>query len=121
MKLCVARDSFIAYKLRVNHLVRRLPEHALITAVAPGLQDSGPLGALLSLHARVNSVKPDSWERPELVQVWGPRGAVYVVSRKDFAVFTFGRLPRDTESKGLLERKAAICRSILSGSWRSCG
>ena len=50
---------------------------------------------MLALQARVDDVRPDDWRDERFVQVWGPRGAVWVVRREDVAVFTHGRLPRD--------------------------
>jgi hypothetical protein len=52
-----------------------------------------PRGALLSIHARVAGTRPDAWEDPALVQVWGPRFSAYVVAAEDRAVFTLGRMP----------------------------
>src|SRR5256712_1205563 len=40
-------------------------------------------------------VSPSAWKDPGLVQVWGPRGAVYVVPAQDVSVFTLGRFPRN--------------------------
>jgi hypothetical protein len=66
-----------------------------------------PRAALLSLHARVEGVAPDSWEDPALVQVWGPRWAVYVVARKDVALFTVSRYPDDARSRSVAQDMAA--------------
>jgi hypothetical protein len=66
------------------------------------MQDSMPRAALLSIHARVEGTKPNAWEDPSLVQVWGPRYSVYVVAAPDLAVFTFGRLP----DSGMIRRRA---------------
>jgi hypothetical protein len=52
-----------------------------------------PRAAALSIHARVQGARHDSWEDPSLVQLWGPRFSAYVVAARDRAVFTFGRLP----------------------------
>ncbi|MDX1450371.1 MAG: hypothetical protein R3246_15080, partial [Acidimicrobiia bacterium] len=60
-----------------------------------GLTDSMPRAALLSLHARVEAVEPETWEQPSLIQVWGPRFSVYVVAEQDRGVFTLGRHPDD--------------------------
>ena len=59
----------------------------------PGLQDSMPRAALLSIHARVEGTEPSTWEDPSLVQLWGPRYHVYVVA--------------DARSAGLHAREAA--------------
>ena len=115
MNLRLMSEAVIAYRLKVNHLNGRLPSGALTTAAASGLQDSGPRGGALSLHARVHAVKPDSWESPDLPQIWGPRSAIYVVPRKDAAVFTMGRLPRDPDRRRIIEKQTSVVREILSG------
>jgi hypothetical protein len=40
-----------------------------------------PRAALLSIHARVEETQPSTWEDPSLVQLWGPRGNVFVARR----------------------------------------
>lgn len=65
----------------------------MVDAARAGLQDSSPRSALLSLHARVEGIQPDAWRDPILAQVFGPRGAIYVVPRSDVGVFTLGLLP----------------------------
>lgn len=83
--------SPIGYRLRANRLHVRGP---LADALPAGLQDSAPRAAQLSLHARVDGLPVDGWADPSLRQLWGPRGAAYLVAAADWAVFTVGRLPR---------------------------
>jgi hypothetical protein len=83
--------SRIGYRLRANRLDVRGP---LADALPAGLQDSAPRAAQLSLHARVDGLPVDGWADPSLRQLWGPRGAAYLVATADWAVFTVGRLPR---------------------------
>jgi hypothetical protein len=83
--------SPIGYRLRANRLDVRGP---LADALPAGLQDSAPRAAQLALHARVDGLPVDGWADPSLRQLWGPRGAVYLVAADDWAVFTVGRLPR---------------------------
>ena len=83
--------SPIGYRLRANRLDVRGP---LADALPAGLQDSAPRAAQLSLHARVSGLAVDGWADPSLRQLWGPRGAAYLVAAADWAVFTVGRLPR---------------------------
>src|SRR5882724_11297220 len=83
--------SRIGYRLRANRLDVRGP---LADALPAGLQDSAPRAAQLSLHARVDGLPVDGWADPSLRQLWGPRGAAYLVAAADWAVFTVGRLPR---------------------------
>jgi Winged helix DNA-binding domain len=91
----IAREGVLAFRQRATYLDRRLPPGRLVDAAFAGLQDSAPRSAVLALHARVKEVSPSAWKDSRFVQIWGPRGAVYVVPRHDVAVFTLGRLPRD--------------------------
>jgi len=88
------------------HLDERLPAGSLEAAAAAGLQDSAPRAGLLSLHARLHGVGPHTWEDERLVQVWGPRQAVWLVPRSGVAAFTLGRLPRDPDQVAHLEHVA---------------
>src|SRR4026209_856919 len=78
-----------------------MPQNAdsLRRAAWAGLQDSMPRAALLSLHARIGGVEPSTWEHPSLAQLWGPRYSTYVVPKRDFALFSLGRLPDDAKSR----------------------
>src|SRR5262249_14739939 len=80
-----------------------------------GLQDSMPRAALLSIHARVERAHPSVWEDKSLVQVWGPRFSVYVVSADDHAIFTLGRHPDDARGRQRAEGTAAPLHAILAG------
>ena len=91
----ITRENVLAFRQRATHLHRRLPPGRLVDAAFAGLQDSAPRSAVLALHARVEDVSPSAWKDPRFVQVWGPRGAVYVVPAHDVAVFTRGRIPRN--------------------------
>jgi len=91
----ITRENVLAFRQRATFLHRRLPPGRLIDAAFAGLQDSAPRSAVLALHARVKDVSPAAWKDPRFVQVWGPRGAVYVVPSRDVAVFTLGRSPRN--------------------------
>jgi len=91
----IARENVLAFRQRATFLHRRLPPGRLVDAAFAGLQDSAPRSAVLALHARVKDVSPSAWRDPRFVQVWGPRGAVYVVPSRDVAVFTLGRFPRN--------------------------
>ena len=75
--------------------------------------DSVPRAALLSIHARVEGTQPSSWEDPSLVQVWGPRYSVYVVSARDRAVFTLGRLPDAPRRRERAQDMAARVHALL--------
>jgi len=89
---------------------------SLQRAAWAGLQDSMPRAALLSLHARVAAVEPTTWEHPALAQLWGPRFNAYVVAKRDFALFSLGRLPDDAKGRLRAERMARRLRAQLAGS-----
>src|SRR2546423_9211917 len=91
----ITRENVLAFRQRATFLYRRLPPGCLVDPAFAGLQDSAPRSAVLALHARVHDVSPSAWRDPRFVQVWGPRGAVYVVPSRDVAVFTLGRSPRN--------------------------
>jgi hypothetical protein len=74
-----------------------------------------PRAALLSMHARVEGIGPDSWEDPSLVQLWGPRLHAYVVAERDRAVFTLGRLPDDPARRRDAEQVADRLETFLDG------
>lgn len=94
-RLDLTRAQVLGFRRKVGGLNERLPAGAksLRQAAWAGLQDSAPRAALLSLHARVDRVRPDTWEHASLVQLWGPRFNDYVVAAKDLGVFSLGRLP----------------------------
>src|SRR5216117_3895158 len=104
--LSIPRENVLAFRQRATYLHRRLPPGRLVEAAFAGLQDSAPRSAVLALYARVNEVSPSAWKDPGFVQVWGPRGAVYVVPAQDVSVFTLGRFPRNPVS-GAAVRDAA--------------
>src|SRR5215467_2637521 len=107
-RLAVSRRKTLAFRQLSSHLHSRLPRRRLVDAVFAGLQDSSPRSALLSLHARVHGISSSDWEDPRLVQIWGPRGADYLVSKEDVGVFSLGRLPRSQD--GRIEVEAAMRR-----------
>jgi hypothetical protein len=72
-----------------------------------------PRAALLSLNARVEEVGPSTWEDPSLVQLWGPRYSTYVVPKRDFALFSLGRLPESGKGRQRAEDLAERMRAQL--------
>jgi hypothetical protein len=72
-----------------------------------------PRAALLSIHARVESTRPTTWEDPSLVQLWGPRFSVFVVAARDLAVFSLGAMPDDVRGRARAEDLAARLRTLL--------
>jgi Winged helix DNA-binding domain len=114
-RLTLTRRQVLAFGRRVGSLDERLPMSAgsLRRAAWAGLQDSMPRAAVLSLHARVDGVEPSSWEHPSLAQLWGPRYSAYVVPKRDFALFSLGRLPEDARGRQRAERMAELLRSGL--------
>jgi hypothetical protein len=116
-RLPVTRRQILAFRRRMGALDERLPKgtESLRRAAWAGLQDSMPRAALLSLHARVEGVEPSSWEHPSLVQLWGPRYQVYVVPRRDFAVFSLARLPEDEKGHLRAQQMAERINAHLRG------
>jgi hypothetical protein len=86
---------------------------SLRRAAWAGLQDSMPRAALLSIHARVAGTTPNTWQHSSLVQLWGPRFNDYLVSARDRAVFTLGRLPQDARTKA--QETASQLSTFLNG------
>jgi hypothetical protein len=89
---------------------------SLRRAAWAGLQDSMPRAALLSLHARVTGVEPSTWDDPSLAQLWGPRYHTYVVAKRDFALFSLGRLPDNAKGRLRAERMAERLHAHLDGT-----
>jgi len=109
------RAQIIAYRYQANGLNARLPAGELVAAARPGLQDSSPRSAVISLHARVEDVSTEDWSDRRLVQVWGPRGAIYLTSKDHLALFTLGLLPRDPDRANLLQDNARKVLRALDG------
>lgn len=111
----VNRSRVLAFRRRAGLLDERRPfgPDALRRAAWAGLQDSMPRAALLSLHARVEGVPAMVLADDALVQVWGPRHQVYVVARRDLAVFTLGRLPTGSKARARAEDLAARLADLL--------
>src|SRR6059058_1483848 len=107
-RLRVTRRQILAFRRRVGALDERMPmgSKSLRRAAWAGLQDSMPRAALLSLHARVAGVEPSTWEDPSLAQLWGPRYNAYVVPKRDFALFSLGRLPDAARARLRAEQMA---------------
>ena len=116
-RLKVTRLQVLAFRRRVGALDERLPEgtESLRRAAWAGLQDSMPRAALLSLHARVEGVQPSAWDHPSLVQLWGPRYQVYVIAKRDFALFSLARLPDNEKGRLRAELMAERLRAHLRG------
>src|SRR6266699_6854794 len=114
-RLRVTRQQILAFRRRVGALDERMPmgSQSLRRAAGAGLQDSMPRAALLSLHARVDGVEPSTWEHPSLAQLWGPRYSTYVVPKRDFALFSLGRLPDNARKRQRAERMAELIRGHL--------
>jgi hypothetical protein len=109
----INREQALAFRQHATYLHKRLPLERLTEAAFAGLQDSSPRSAVLALHARVENVPPSAWKDPLFVQVWGPRGAVYVVLQGDAAIFTIGFLPRDPALRAKIETAANRAKKIF--------
>jgi Winged helix DNA-binding domain len=117
-RLRLTRRQILAFRRRVNGLDERTPKKAesLRRAAWAGLQDSMPRAALLSLHARIEDVEPSTWEDRSLAQLWGPRYSTYVVPKRDFALFSLGRLPDNAKGRLRAERIAQRVHTHLDGA-----
>src|SRR6478672_2731488 len=116
--LKVTRQQILAFRRRVGGLDERMPmgSKSLRRAAWAGLQDSMPRAALLSLHARIEGVEPSTWEDRSLAQLWGPRHHTYVVPKRDFALFSLGRLPENDKGRLRAERMAELLHTGLGGA-----
>ncbi len=116
-RLELTREQILAFRRTAGALEGRLAPGAasLRRAAWVGLQDSMPRAALLSLHARVEGVLPDTWEDSALIQVWGPRFSAYVIAADDRAVFTLGRLPDATAGRRFAQETADRLEDFLDG------
>jgi hypothetical protein len=116
-RLRVTRQQILAFRRRVGALDERMPQgsQSLRRAAWAGLQDSMPRAALLSLHARLDGVESSTWEDSSLAQLWGPRYNTYVVAKRDFALFSLGRLPDNAAKRLRAERMAERLHAQLDG------
>jgi hypothetical protein len=116
-RLDLTRAQILAFRRTVGALDERLVPGAasLRRAAWAGLQDSMPRAALLSIHARAAGTRPDTWEDPSLIQVWGPRFSAYVVAAEDRAVFTLGRLPDAAAGHRFAQETADRLEAFLAG------
>jgi hypothetical protein len=111
----VGRDQVVRYRARVSHLDAKLPPGSFATAAWGGLQDSVPRAGVISIHARVEGTRPNSWEDPSVVQIWFRGGADYIVPREDAGVFTLGSSPRDPARAAELDRLADEIHRVTEG------
>jgi hypothetical protein len=116
-QLKLTRQQILAFRRRVGGLEERSPAgpESLQRAAWAGLQDSMPRAALLSLHARVEAVEHSTWDDPSLAQLWGPRYSTYVVAKRDFALFSLGRLPDNEKGRRRAEEMAGRVDAQLDG------
>lgn len=116
--LQLTREQILAFRRRVGGLDVRAAKSvaSLRRAAWAGLQDSMPRAALLSLHARIERVTPSTWEDASLAQLWGPRYSTYVVPKRDFALFSLGRLPDTEKGRVRAERMAERIHAHLNGA-----
>jgi len=115
--LKLSRLQILSFRQHVGALDERMSLNAesLRRATWAGLQDSSPRAALLSIHARISGVRPHTWQHRSLVQMWGPRFNDYVVSAKDRAVFSLGRLPDGALARSRAQETARQLSAFLKG------
>jgi hypothetical protein len=116
-RLDLTRAQILAFRRHAGALDERLPpgRRSLRRAAWAGLQDSMPRAALLSLHARVEGIRPSALEDSSLVQLWGPRHQIYVAAARDLAVFSLARMPDDARGRRIAEDLAARLHAFLDG------
>lgn len=113
MAVTATRRQVLAFRLRRQHLVRRLGAASMADATAAcGVRNSPPGSAQVALLARVNGVSEDRVSAAladrRLVEVYGPRMVPALVRPQDVAVFTVGGFGTDDESlREALGRNAA--------------
>ncbi|PWV81054.1 winged helix DNA-binding protein [Nocardia neocaledoniensis] len=96
-RMAVSTGEVLGFRLRAHHLATRC--HDLLAAAgACAVQNSPPGSALLALHARVDDVTPEGFDRlvadeKSLLQTWSLRGAPFFFPTVDAPVFTAGVLP----------------------------
>ncbi len=117
-RLAVTRAQILAFRRRAGALDERLPPgpESLRQAAWAGLQDSMPRAALLSIHARVAGTGPAAWEDPSLVQLWGPRFAIFVIAARDLAVFSLALLPDAARRRHRAEDLAGRLAAAIGGA-----
>lgn len=103
MPLEITRDHVLAFRLRRQHLDRRLGGASLAAAVAAcGIRNTPPGSAQTALAARVYGLSaetvPAALADKSLVEVLGPRLTPTLVLPPDVPVFTVGAMPADDAS-----------------------
>jgi len=109
------REQVLRYRARVSHLDEKLPPGSFAKAARGGLQDSVPRAGVISLHARVEGTLPNSWEDPQVVQIWFRGGTDYIVPRVDAGIFTLGSYPRDPDRAAEVESLADEIHRVAEG------
>lgn len=103
MALTTTRRQVLAFRLRRQHLARRLGKARMAEAVAAcSVRNTPPGSAQAALLARVNGISEDRVSAAlldkTLVEVHGPRMVPALVRREDIAVFTVGGISADDAS-----------------------
>ncbi|HKE66137.1 MAG TPA: crosslink repair DNA glycosylase YcaQ family protein, partial [Micromonosporaceae bacterium] len=103
MAVTVARVQVLAFRLRRQHLMRRLGTASMVDVTATcSVRNSPPGSAQIALLARVNGVSEDGVSAAladrSLVEIIGPRMVPALVRPQDVAVFTVGGNGTDDES-----------------------
>ncbi len=120
--MVVTAGDVLRYRMAVGGLSAGEPlTPTLAEAARAGLQDGAPWSGLLSLHIRVAGVTSESWKDASLSQVFGPRGAVYLVPREDVGVFTLGVFPTNAELASVARRHADLVLGLLGDKALSQG
>src|SRR5688500_9548379 len=93
----VSAGRALAYRVAAHSLDSRLQHRRLDAALPAGMRERPPDGAGPALHARVDGMTLDRYEQSlaegRLTALYAMRGAVYVVSESDAAMFSAAVIP----------------------------
>ena len=117
MAVTATRTQVLAFRLRRQHLVRRLGTARMADATATcGVRNSPVGSAQVALLARVNGVSQDrvsaALSERSLVEVQDPRMVPALVRPEDLAVFTIGGIGTDDAS--LREKFGRVAAKALA-------
>ena len=117
-RLRLTRQQILAFRRRVGGLDERMPR---ARSRCGGRR--GPACRTACREPRCSrcmrgsrGVEPSTWEDPSLAQLWGPRYSTYVVPKRDFALFSLGRLPDNAKGRLRAERMAERLHAHLDGA-----
>ena len=116
-RLRLTRRQILGFRRRVGGLDERMPRRGVAAAGGVGRLAGQHAESRAPLDARTRGRgRPSTWEDPSLAQLWGPRYSAYVVAKRDFALFSLGRLPDSEKGRLRAERTAERLHAHLGGA-----